>query len=174
MVEQIKPKPIYLPNSGFMGRHAVDADADAIADIYNYYVKQGGYVAETATVPRSTFYKSLKQSSLWVDVAENAEHKIIAWASYGQLYPFTNMAMLQGYAAPDYVNKNILVDMMARSDEVAKFLGWDSFIVCISSLNKISLWAMEQSGFKVCGTIKDVRVGKGDKFDQIWLQRVVE
>lgn len=165
-------KPYYTHN-GFTARESTPADADSIAAIFNFYVSMGGITYVDKRVHSKLFYEKLKKSCLCVAVLEK-DDKVIAWTSWQQLYSFSNVALVTGYIHPDYINNGILTKHWEYADEVAKYFGWDSYVVNIASTNTISLEIHQRFGFEIVGTIKNVRVGKGKKFDQVWLQRDIE
>jgi len=170
----MKSKEYIGQDGGFQFRYAIDSDASTIGRIYNYYAVKGGYTYTDKTVNADTYYKMLVNSSIAVYVIEDDRGVVVGYGAMSQLHPATNIAVVIGFILPEYVNKGLEAWAWTHWEGIAKFFGIDSFVVNMPSTNEKSIAVQKKFGFEVVGTIKDMRVGKGEKFDQVWMQKQVD
>jgi phosphinothricin acetyltransferase len=153
-------------------RPAVDADAHAIADIYNHYIR-------TSTATFDTEEKSIEDRIAWL--AEHtgphpalvAEHdgEVIAWGAltkWGTRCAYAHSVEISVYVRPQSTRTGTGPQLAEALVAQARVLGHHAIISQIVSENEPSLKMAERMGFERAGTLREV----GRKFDR-WLDVVM-
>jgi phosphinothricin acetyltransferase len=156
----------------FALRPAVPSDAQAIADIYNHYVR-------TSAATFDTEEKSVEDRLAWlaehdepypVLVAERGDD-VVAWGSlsrWGTRRAYRHTVEISVYVATDFLGAG-LGPMLAQAlvDEAGRH-GHHAVVSQIVHENEASLRMSERLGFERVGVLREV----GRKFDR-WLDVVL-
>ncbi|MGV8082261.1 MAG: GNAT family N-acetyltransferase [Coriobacteriia bacterium] len=155
-----------------MIRRATDDDVQAIAEIYNHYVR-------TSVATFDTRERSLEDRLEWLH-SHDAEHpvlvaendgRIIAWGSlspWASRGAYRQSVEVSVYVAPDAVRQGIGPQLLDELVRTAEKLGHHAVLSQITSENASSLKMIERAGFRRVGVIEEV----GWKFDH-WLDVVL-
>ena len=156
----------------YLIRPATDADAAAIASIYNHYVR-------TSTATFDTEEKSVEDRIGWlaehgeahpVIVAEDAG-RVVAWGSlsrWGSRRAYRHSVEISVYVAAHATRLGLGPAMSEALIALGRDLGHHAIISQIVSENEPSLKMSERLGFENVGTLREV----GRKFDR-WLDLVL-
>ena len=153
-------------------RPATDADAAAIAAIYNHYIR-------TSTATFDTEEKSVEDRLAWLGehggaypvlVAEDGG-EVVAWGSlskWGTRCAYRHTVEISVYVAPSATKAGLGPAMCEALIERGRELGHHAIISQTVSENEPSLKMAERLGFREVGRLQQV----GRKFDR-WLDLVL-
>jgi len=153
-------------------RRATRADAPAINDIYNHYVR-------TSTATFDTVEMSLEDRTVWlthhgdehpVYVVEHAG-EVVAWGSlsrWATRAAWRRTVEVSTYVAASALGRGIGPILLQALVDAAQDQGHHAVIAQISSDNLPSLKMGERAGFEHVGTLREV----GYKFDR-WIDLVM-
>jgi len=154
-------------------RPATDADAAAIATIYNHYIR-------TSTATFDTEEKSVANRLAWLGehggaypvlVAHEDGGEIVAWGSlskWGTRCAYRHSVEISVYVAPAATKAGLGPAMCEALIELGRELGHHAIISQIVSENEPSLKMGARLGFENVGRLRQV----GRKFDR-WLDVVL-
>lgn len=154
--------------SDLIVRRAIQADAPAINDIYNHYVR-------TSTATFDTVEMSLADRATWLEhhgdehpvfVVEQAG-EVVAWgslSSWATRAAWRHTVEVSTYVAASASGRGIGPLLLRELVQAARKQGHHAVIAQISSDNLASLKMGERAGFERVGTLREV----GHKFDR-WI-----
>ncbi|MDR3686692.1 MAG: GNAT family N-acetyltransferase [Coriobacteriia bacterium] len=154
-------------------RPATDADAAAIAAIYNHYIR-----SSTATF--DTEEKSVEDRLAWLGehggahpvlVAQDEGGGVLAWGSlskWGTRCAYRHSVEISVYVAPDATQAGLGPAMCEALIERGRELGHHAIVSQIVSENEPSLKMAARLGFENVGRLRQV----GRKFDR-WLDIIL-
>jgi L-amino acid N-acyltransferase len=159
-------------------RHATEGDAEAIAAIYNHYVR-------TSTVTFDTAEKSVEDRAVWlaehgvahpVLVAEDSG-VVLAWgalSAWGSRCAYRHTVEISVYVAPDATRAGVGPAMSEALIAHARELGHHAIISQIVSENEASLKMGERLGFESVGRLREVGRKFGRWLDVVLMELVLE
>lgn len=159
--------------SEFKIRAAVPADAVAINDVYNHYVR-------TSTATFDTEEMSLPRRLVWLEehvgphpvlVAEDSTGTLMGWGSlsrWGTRCAYRHTVEISIYVAAEATGRGCGPALSAALLGEAERLGHHAVVSQIVHENEASLKMAARQGFEHVGTLKQV----GRKFDR-WLDVVL-
>lgn len=154
-------------------RPATTDDSEAIADIYNHYVR-----SSTATF--DTVEKTIEERQRWLSerterhpvlVVEDEGGAVVGWGALSPWSPrpaWGRTCEVAVYLHPDARGAGVGSQVLNTLVELARAAGHHALISQIVGDNAASISMTERAGFTVVGTLKEV----GWKFDR-WLDVVV-
>lgn len=149
-------------------RDASGDDAEALAEVYNHYIR-------TSTVTFDTELKTAEERREWL-AARDIRHPVIVAEENGRVLGY---AVLSGWAVrpawrhtaeagvyvrPEVTGRGIGAALLAGLIGRARTAGMHALIAQIVSDNSASIAVFERAGFRRVGTLEQV----GRKFDR-WL-----
>lgn len=156
-------------------RPAADSDAQAVADIFNHFVKNS--FAAYPSVPVDTSFLDRLRSlagRLPTFVIETATGEMVGFACLRPLHMANSMARSAEatiFILPAHTRSGVGSAAMKRLEEEARALGVDTIIGGASSHNDASLQFQRRHGFVECGRFRRVGRKFDQDFDIIWMQK---
>ncbi len=152
-------------------------DGKAIIDICNYYVENTFAAYPENKFPYEFFeiFRNMSQGYPFL-VAKDENGRVLG---FGLLRPhnpmpaFSRTAEITYFIAPDRTRSGIGKNMLDRLLAEASDMGITSILASISSLNELSMAFHKKNGFKECGRFIRIGMKTGQKFDVVWMQRMV-
>ena len=154
-----------------------DEDADAVVDIFNYYVENGFSAYREQKVDKAFFAKMRELAAGYpIYVAEAADGRVVGFGLLRQYHPgdvFKRVAELTYFIAPDHVGQGIGGRFLEMLSDDARKQSIDTLLASISSLNGASIRFHEKNGFTECGRFKRIGRKKDQDFDMVWMQKFI-
>jgi L-amino acid N-acyltransferase YncA len=159
-------------------RLADDIDADAIAHVFNFYVKTS-FAAFPSQVVDEAFYHRLRTlaGKFPMHVIASPEGTVVGFAllrSFHIADTLRRTAEATIFILPEHTRQGIGSRILGLLESDARSHGIDTILGCASSQNGASLGFQRKHGFAECGRFK--RVGR--KFDQdydlVWMQKFLD
>ncbi|MCZ4092807.1 MULTISPECIES: GNAT family N-acetyltransferase [Sinorhizobium] len=160
-------------------RDAVDADIEAIRDIYNDAVANTTAIWNETVVDvanRAAWLKARKAAGFPVLVAQSETGEVIGYASFGEWRAFDGYRHTvehSVYVRSDRRGGGIGRALMVALIERAEALGKHVMVAGIESSNLPSIRLHEQLGFKQTGHMKEVGTKFGRWLDLTFMQLVL-
>ena len=152
-------------------------DRESIMDIFNYYVENTFAAYPENKLPYQEFDMFLKVSDGFPrGTIKDENGKIVGFGmlrSHNPMPTFSHTAEVTYFVHPDYTGKGLgkmLLDSLEK-DAVKK--GITNILAHISSKNSSSIKFHEENGFTECGRFRKVGRKKGQKFDTVWMQKML-
>lgn len=163
-----------------MIRDAVEADAAAIAAIYNHAVEHTTAIWNEHTVDaanRADWIAERGASGLPVLVATDAAGEVIGYASFGPWRPhdgFRHTVEHSVYVRSDQQGRGIGSELLAALIGRARELGLHVMVGAIATQNTGSIALHERFGFSNAGTVRQVGAKFGEWLDLTFMQLVLD
>jgi L-amino acid N-acyltransferase YncA len=157
----------------------VEADREAVIDLFNYYIENSFAAYPEKKVPYGLFDKFLALTEGYPAFTvrdEESDNRIVGFAflrPYHPLDTFLRAAEITYFFEPSYTGKGIGSKILERIAGEARRKGIDTILANVCSLNDLSLRFHEQHGFAECGRFKRVARKKGQDLDAVWLQLIL-
>ncbi len=156
-------------------RPAVEADIEAINEIYNYYVLHSSCTYQEEPEPiegRRAWFAAHgeKHPVIVTELADDAGHshgKIVGWGSlsaYHKRAAYRHTVENSIYVDRDYLHRGIGAALLKELIQLARNIGHHSIIAVIDAEQRPSVALHEKFGFDTVGRFKEV----GYKFER-WL-----
>lgn len=149
-----------------------------VIDIFNHYIQKTFAAYPEQCVPYEFYDLFLKIIVGYpAFVVENREGQFIGFGMVHAYHPFTTFshtAEISYFILPDYCGKGIGSALLKRLlDEI-----WQkrvtNVLASISSLNERSIRFHRKHGFVECGRFKSICRKKGQYFDIVWMQKMLQ
>ena len=157
----------------------VEADREAVIDLFNYYVENSFAAYPEEKVPYGLFDQFLKLTEGYPALTardEEANNRVVGFAflrPYNPFPSFLRAAEISYFIDPGYTGRGIGSSMLTMILGEARRKGIDSILANVSSLNEASLQFHAQHGFVECGRFKRVAKKNGRDLDAVWMQKVL-
>ncbi len=156
-------------------RKAIESDSIAMANIFNYFVKNSFAAFPTEGMDEASFFKDMKRISFTDSVyAAECKGKIVGFGIIKRFYLSSvfNMTGEVGYfMLPEFTGKGAGAKLLDRMEKDARAIGIQTLLASVSSLNPRSVDFHKKHGFAECACFKKVGLKKGENFDIIWMQK---
>ncbi len=154
-----------------------DQDANAVLDIFNYYVENSFAAYPDKRLPRNSFDALLGLASgLPTGTIKDLNGRV---AGFGMLRPysplptFSRTAEVTYFLHPDYTGKGLGNALLTYLENKAKEKGVRTILANISSLNRLSIDFHLKNGFSECGRFLKIGEKKEQTFDIVWMQKMI-
>jgi L-amino acid N-acyltransferase YncA len=153
-------------------------EGNQVIDIFNYYVENSFAAYPEDKVPYEFFqsFLNLTQGYPFL-VAKDFIGRVVGFGSlrpYSPLPTFSQTAEISNFISPEHTGKGIGQQVLDRLLEEARIMGITTILASISSLNQASLAFHKKNGFVECGRFTRIGRKKGQEFDVVWMQRMVD
>jgi L-amino acid N-acyltransferase YncA len=156
-------------------RPAADGDAQAVADVFNYFVRNS-FAAYPSVPMDASFLGRLKTLAgrLPTYVIEIPTGEVVGFAGLRPIHMANSMARSAEatiFILPAHTHCGAGSAAMKRLEEDARALGVDTIIGGASSHNEASIQFQRRHGFVECGRFRRVGRKFDQDFDIIWMQK---
>jgi phosphinothricin acetyltransferase len=157
----------------------VEADREAVIDLFNYYIENSFAAYPDKKVPYGLFDHFLKLTEgypAFTTRDEEHEDRVVGFAflrPYHPLSEFQRSAEITVFIEPGYTGRGVGSKILERMIGAAKRKGIDTILANVSSLNESSLRFHERHGFAECGRFRRVAKKKGRDVDVVWMQLIL-
>jgi len=153
-------------------------DHQAIADIFNHYVKEGFAAFFEDPVPVQLVGMLEKMAAGYPSVAVADESDTcVGFAILHHFRPqpvFLRTAEVTYFIHPQHTRKGLGGEMLDRLIEEAAGQGIRTILACIAAPNEASIAFHRKHGFSECGRFPGVGVKGGETFDLVWMARKIQ
>jgi L-amino acid N-acyltransferase YncA len=159
-------------------RPATDADAGAIADIYNHYIRSSTstFDTEEKSVADRVAWLAEHSAAYPVLVAERAGD-VVAWGSlskWGTRCAYQHTVEISVYVRQDSTRSGVGPEMTDALVAVARRIGHHAIVSQITSENEPSLKMAGRLGFRNVGTLREVGRKFGRWLDVVLMELVID
>jgi L-amino acid N-acyltransferase YncA len=156
-------------------RPAADGDAQAVADIFNQFVKNS-FAAYPSVPVDASFLSRLKTLAgrLPIYVIESPKGEVVGFVGLRPLHMANSMARSAEatiFILPEHTHCGVASAAMKLLEQEARVLGVDTIIGGASSHNETSLQFQRRHGFVECGRFRRVGRKFDQDFDIVWMQK---
>ena len=152
-------------------------DCESIIDIFNYYVEHSFAAYPEYKLPYQAFDMFLKISDGFpTGTIKDQNGKIVGFGmlrTHNQMPVFSQTAEVTYFIHPDYIGKGLGKMLLRFLEKGAVEKGITNILANISSLNPNSIKFHQKNGFIECGRFRKIGKKKGQKFDTVWMQKML-
>lgn len=150
-----------------------------IIDIYNHYIENSFAAYPEQKVSYEFYGMMLEKTKDYpaFAIVNDSISKVVGFCYLKMYHPFSafkETAEITYFIEPLEVGKGIGKLALNLLEEKAKEKGIRQILASISSKNEQSLIFHLKNGFKECGRFTNVGKKKGEHFDIIWMQKMIE
>jgi phosphinothricin acetyltransferase len=170
--DRIRGKGISVHESAI--RPAGGDDVQAIARIFNYYVRRSFAAFPDRELETGLLSRLLDQAKDYGSFAVEKDGEVIGFGLLRPLYPFPNL-MAAGevsyFICPGFTGRGTGTRLLGVIETAARGLGMTSLVARVSSRNRRSIRFHRKNGFSRCGRIRSIGSKFGRSFDVVILQK---
>lgn len=153
-------------------------DREPVIDILNFYIENTAAEYPDKQVPYEFFDLFLTIAESYpVIVAKDEGGQVVGFGMlrpYNPLPAFVQTAECSYFIKPEYTRQGIGGRLLEALVHGGRERGITSILASVSSLNKDSINFHKKNGFIECGRFQKIGVKKGQLFDVVWLQKMLE
>jgi L-amino acid N-acyltransferase YncA len=151
------------------------ADAQAVIDPFNHYVREGFAAFPEEPLPYPFFDRLMEATrGLPTVAAKNADGRLLGFALLRPHDPWptsSHVAETSYFVAPEATGQGIGSKMLADLEARGRSRGIRTLLAAVSSLNEMSLAFHRKHGFIEVGRLRGVHIKRGTPFDTVWMQK---
>jgi L-amino acid N-acyltransferase YncA len=156
-------------------RLAEDTDADAVAHVFNHFVRTS-FAAFPSTEVDTGFFERLRSlaGKFPMHVVESPEGTVVGFAairSHHYADTLRRAADAIIYVLPEHTRQGLGGRILKQLETDARAHGVDTLLGCVSSRNEQSIAFQKAHGFVECGRFRRVGRKFNEDFDFVWLQK---
>jgi L-amino acid N-acyltransferase YncA len=156
-------------------RPADDTDAEAIAHIFNYFVRSSS-AAFPSQIVDGVFYQRLNSLAgrFPLHVIVSPEGTVVGFAgllSFHVADTFRRLAEATIFILPEHTRQGIGARLLTLLESDARSHGVDTILGRAFSQNEASLCFQRKHGFEECGRFRRVGSKFDQDFDLVWMQK---
>ncbi|MDH4230969.1 MAG: GNAT family N-acetyltransferase [Nitrospirota bacterium] len=152
-------------------------DREQIIDIFNYYVENSFAAYPENKLPYQAFDMFLQMANGFPSGTIKDENgKVIGFGmlrAHNPMPAFSHTAEVTCFIHPDHTRKGLGKMLLGYLEKSALEKGITNILANISSLNPDSISFHKKNDFVECGCFKAVGKKKGQKFDTVWMQKIL-
>ncbi|MDL2286785.1 N-acetyltransferase family protein [Desulfococcaceae bacterium OttesenSCG-928-F15] len=153
-------------------------DREAVISLYNYYVENSFAAYPEKKVPNLAFDSyMLGAQALFAAVAKDEKGLVAGFGTariFNPIPVFHRTVELVYYVSPEHMRKGVgtmLLEYLVGEAGKKKIA---TFIAGMTSMNEIAIHFHEKNGFTQCGKFEKLGEKKGEVFDVVWMQKIVQ
>lgn len=159
-------------------RLATDADAAAIADIYNHYIRASTSTFDTEEKPVADRIAWLAEhTAAYPVLVAELDGDVVAWGSlsrWGTRCAYQHTVEISVYVREDSTGSGVGPQMTGALIAEARRIGHHSIVSQITAENRPSLKMAERLGFRYVGTLHEVGRKFGRWLDVVLMEFVID
>jgi L-amino acid N-acyltransferase YncA len=152
-------------------------DREQIIDIFNYYIENSFAAYPENKLPYQAFDMFLQVSNGFpTGTIKDKNGKVIGFGmlrAHNPMRTFSHTAEVTYFIHPDYTRKGLGKMLLGYLEKLALEKGITNILANISSLNPNSIKFHQKNGFMECGRFRMIGNKKGQKFDTVWMQKIL-
>ncbi len=153
-------------------------DRESIIDIFNYYVENSFAAYAEKKFPYQVFDTFLQMSNgLPTGSIRDSNGRIVGFGmlrTHNPMPTFSRTAEVTYFIHPDHTGKGLGKMLLGSLEKSAVEKGITNILANISSLNPGSIDFHQKNGFVECGRFRRVGTKKGQEFDTVWMQKMLQ
>lgn len=156
-------------------RAATDRDAPALAEVFNYFVKNS-FAAYPSIEADESMYQRLKNlaGDFPFYMVLSPHGKAVGFAlirRYHLADTLSHTGEITIFLLPDFTHRGIGTAILKKLEQEAKERGLTILMANASSKNQPSIDFQKRNGFEECGRFRRVGRKFGEEFDLVWMQK---
>ncbi len=150
----------------------------AVIDIFNHFITNSMAAYPEEPVSYEFFSRFLQMMQGYPSLVVTTESGQLV--GFGFLRPYHHAGTVRRTAEvtyfilPEFTKHGIGTSLLNRLIEQAMPMGIDTLVASISSKNEDSIAFHRKNGFRECGRIERAGRKRGQDFDIIWMQRILD
>lgn len=152
-------------------------DREAVMDIFNFYIKHSFAAYREDQLPNESYDMFLEATQGYpTGVIRGEDSKIFGFgllSAHKNIKEFSHTADITYFLHPDYRGAGLGKVLLEKLETEAQKIGISILLASISSKNPQSQKFHKRNGFNECGRFVGVGKKNGEKFDVIWMQKLL-